>query len=464
MSLPQVTIPTLRPEMLGAPFPGTSLPDIPEALAQVQQWIDSAEEPVDERSSRWHAWPDQPGFTPVYGAVSLNTGAAGIAWYSLAAADASGDAAHAAHVARAQRAAAYVADNWRTLPETDFLGVPGTGFGHYGGLAGVGGVFLELSERFPEHKATAIAIFDEIASRAGENGGRSFGWTGANALLGDGGPIIGLVEAARRLEQSRYLDTAIAAGLGILAEELHDEHGSWWRGLDAQLLGLPAGQELDGFELGTVGIAFVFATLAIATGDHRFQDAAARAADHIAATAILVGDAAVVARIGDTYSFGYCTGSSGAIRSFVQVYRATGAGIYLEWALRLGRGILRSGVPGRQTPGNTWVHHQCCGSAAILESFIGLWLETGDPLWLEAANAQADDLLIRSVVDDRGRRWYSESHVLPIGTLKAEVGHQVGASGIALALLRLNEANRARLETRGFRTIRLADDPFPPTS
>jgi lantibiotic modifying enzyme len=460
MSLPTIEIPSLRPQALGAAFPGTELPDLPTALGEVQRWIDSAEELVEGSggtASRWHAWPDRPEFQPIYGPVSLNTGASGIAWYSLAAADSTGDAAH---VDRARRAAAFVTKEWRAHIEDTSLDVPGIGLGHYGGLSGIASVFVELADRFPEYRPTAIALLDEILARTGSTGGRSFGWTGANGNLGDGGIVITLADAARRLGEPRYLEAAVTAGLGILSEELQDDHGSYWHGVDASALGIPAEIEIDGFELGNIGIAFVLGKLAVATGDERFRDAAARAADHVASQATLVGDAAVLARIGGTISFGYCTGSSGTIRSFLQVYRATGDERYLEWALRFGRGILRSGVPGRQTPGNTYVFHQCCGSAAVLESFVGLWLETGDALWLEAANAQGDDLLIRSVSDDRGRRWYSESHVLPVGTLKAEVGHQVGASGIALSLLRLYDANRADAGTRPFETIRLPDDPF----
>jgi len=457
MTQSAIVIPSLRPEALGAPFPGTELPELPTALAEVQRWIDRAEEPVDEHASRWHAWPDRPEFQPAYGPVSLNTGAAGIAWYSLAASDATGDPAH---LERARRAAAYIASAWREHADDAFLGIAGTGVGHYGGLAGIGAVMLEFADRFAGHRDTAIAIFDEILARTGRTGGREFGWTGANALLGDGGVILGLLAASQRLGAARYLEAATAAGLGILAEEQRDELGSWWSGLDATLLGLPEGLELDGFELGTVGIAYLFARLAEGTGDERFASAAVRAADHVAAAATVVGDAAVIARLGGTYSFGYCTGSSGAIRSFLGVYRATGDPRWLEWALRFGRGILRSGVPGRQTPGNAWVFHQCCGSAAVLESFVGLWLETGDRLWLDAANAQADDLLIRSVTDEQGRRWYSESHVLPTGTLKAEVGHQVGASGIALSLLRLHQVHEADATGAPFTTLRLPDDPF----
>lgn len=465
MTLHPIELASLRPRSEAGAFPGTELPELSAALREVQTWIDAGEEPLDTNASRWRAWPDRPEFEPLYGGVSLNTGAAGIAWHALAAADAAGAGAGAgtdaaAHLARARRAAAFAATQWRDAADTNFLGIAGTGMGFYGGLSGIGSVFLELADRFPEYRETAVEIFDEILIRAGRTGGRAFGWTSANALLGDGGVIIGLVEASRRLNDSRYLDAAVAAGLGILAEERHDEHGSWWHGLDGELLGMGADVELDGFELGTIGIAFIFATLARATGDVQFRDAAARASAHVAATAIVVDDAALIARMGDTYSFGYCTGSAGAIRSFLQVYRATGDADHLEWALRLGRGILRSGVPGRQTPGNGWVFHQCCGSAAVLESFIGLWHETGDRLWLDAAQVQGDDLLIRSVNDARGRRWYSESHVLPVGTLKAEVGHQVGAAGIALALTRLDVATRADAAGVPFRTIRLPDDPF----
>lgn len=444
MTLPAIEIPSLRPSLLDAPFPGTELPDLPAALDEVRQWIDAAEEPLGDGASRWHAWPDRPEFTPIYGPVSLNTGAAGIAWYANAA-----TALDPAHAARASRAAAYLRGAWRDHADDVYFDLPGTGLGHYGGLAGIASVFVGLGDR-----ETAVAILDEILRRTGVTGGRPFGWTGSNALLGDGGIVITLVDASAKLGEPRYLAAAVTAGLGILAEERPD--GSW-PGVSASSFGMSDDIALEGFELGTIGIGYVFAKLAVATGDPRFAQAATRAAAHVAGKSTVVGDAAVIARVGGDYSFGYCTGSSGVIRSFVGVYRATGDPDHLEWALRFGRGILRSGVPGRQTRGNAYVFHQCCGSAAVLESFVGLWRETGDPLWLRAAQAQADDLLIRSIADARGRRWYSEAHILPTGTLKAEVGHQVGASGIALALLHLHQALQP--DTSGA-TPRLPDDPF----
>jgi hypothetical protein len=461
MTLPEIAIPSLRPQLLGAPFPGTELPDLPTALGEVQQWIDSGEVAVAADVSRWTAWPDRPDFEPIYGPVSLNTGAAGIAWWSMAAADVFGTADDAD---RARRAANFVASAWRDHVDDAYLGLPGLGLAHYGGLAGIATVLAEVASRYPEHRATAIAVLDEILARTGRIGARAAGWTGFNGLPGDGGIVINLVETAGKLGDERYLEAAVAAGETILAEERRGDDGSSWPGVPGSAFGIPGDLELDGFELGTIGIAYAFAKLALATGDERFRSAASRGARHVIANATAVGDAAVWARIGGTMSFGYCTGSSGIIRSLLGVYRATGDEEHRDWAVQFGRGILRSGVPGRQTPGNEYVFHQCCGSAAVLESFLGLWLETGDPLWLEAARAQGDDLLIRSIKDAKGRRWYSESHVLPTGTYKAEVGHQVGASGIALSLLRLHQANEADAGRTAFRTIRLADDPFLTTA
>ena len=462
MTSPLIVIPSLRPSVDGLPFPGTELPDLPAALGEVQRWIDSGEVRVSATASRWIAWPERPEFEPIYGPVSLNTGAAGIAWYSRQVAAVLDDDESRA---RAARAVEYILATWRDHADDRFLGIPGTGVGHYGGLAGIGAVLLAFAEDDERYRQEAIAIFEAVLKRRGVHGGRRAGWTGADALLGDGGVVIDLLAAADRLGDRRYLEAAADAGDVILAgERPGGDDASTWRGLDPALLGLPADTELDGFELGTVGIAFALARLAISTGEQRFGLAAARGARAVARAATTASDAAVLQRIGGTYSFGYCTGSSGVIRSFLQVYRATGDPDFLEWAMRFGRGILRSGVPGRQTPGNTAVLHQCCGSAAVLESFLGLWFESGDRLWLEAARAQGDDLLIRAVTDSVGRRWYSESHVLPTGTLKAEVGHQVGASGIALALLRLHAANLADAGTAVAALGRMPDDPFASTT
>jgi len=455
---PPIKVHSIRTDFLGQPFPGTELPDLLTAASQAQQWIDKGEQPIEGTdSSRWQAWPDRPEFEAFYGPISLNTGAAGIAWHALVAADVTGDAAH---LQRARRAAGYVAGAWRDHVDDSFYPLEGVGLGYYGGLAGVGSAFLEVGKRFEEFSSVAPDIFDTILSRVHTSGPRAGGWTKTSAILGDGGVVMSLVDAAAVLGDDRYLEAAVRAGDLTLAGEASDADGPYWPGTDMSTFGGPSGLELQGFELGGIGIAYVLGKLAEATGERRFAEASQRAALRTTQTATLVGDSALVARQDGVYFFGYCTGSAGVIRSLIQVHHAAGDQESLEWALRYGRGILRSGVPGRQTPSNQFVFHQCCGSAAIVEAFLGLWLETRDPLWLEAANAQADELIARSTFDEQGRRWYSEVERLPTGTLKAEVGHQVGASGIAVALLRLHAVNEIAAGRPGLPLLRLPDDPF----
>lgn len=453
-----ITIADLRPTWEGTAFPGTELVDLPTALRQAEQWIDAGQ----NEAGGWSGWPDRPDFDPIYGDVSLNTGSAGIAWYAAVAAVAAredgDDDAVRDNLARARRAAQHVSDHWREdLASRVSLPIPNGGTAFYGGLAGLIAVASGISA-LPgiDVDLPLDAMIDELLDSrvAGKP------WIGSGTLMGDGGILITLVAAAEHRPDPRLTEVIVELTDAILAQERPGEAGaSSWPGAPGPFLGLPEGFDMEGFELGTVGIGFVFARVAQLSGQARFGEAAARAAAHVAAISTVVGDAALLPR-GAGYSFGYCTGSSGVARMFTAVHHATGDAEHLEWALKYGRGILRSGVPGRVTPGNHHVLHQCCGSAAVLETFTGLWLETRDRLWLEAARAQADDLLIRSVADDRGRRWYSESHILPAGQLKAEVGHQVGASGIALALLRLHQVNRAE-DTGQPRTLpRLPDDPY----
>lgn len=448
----------LRPEADGAPFPGTELPSITEALRQAETWIEQGFIEAEDGTGHWLAWPDQTDFVGSYGTLSLNTGLAGVLWYLNAALAHQPEHEHSQAVrARIDQALGHLEQHWDAEISNHYeMTFAADGF--YGGLAGIGVVLGELAANHPIADRLHRKVLDEILARQGGEAGPNR-WSGISTLLGEGGIIISLLDAAERTGDDRYRAAALRAGEEILREEKPSDVGSVWPGVDPTLLGLPEGIVMEGFETGHTGVSYVLARLAIATGDERYAAATNRALAHVNTLATVRGDAAVFERFSGGYSFGYCTGSSGMVRAYVAGYRATGNPEHLEWALRYGRGMLASGVPARSTPGNIYLLHQCCGSAAVLESFIGLYLETRDDLWLEAARAQAEDLLIRSVADERGRRWYSEAYRLPVAQLKAEVGHQTGASGIALALLHLQQVEDA-LAGGTSEILRLPDDPF----
>lgn len=446
-----------RPTLEQEPFPGTALPAIPDALRQAEEWIEQGFVDGGDGTGHWLGWPDQPDFVASYGTLSLNTGLAGVIWYLHAALSQEPQQAGAAQLeSRINQALGHLERHWDQIIENHYqMSFAGDGF--YGGLAGIGVVLAQLAPHYATAERLHRRVLDEVLARRADSGPR---WSGISTLLGEGGIIISLLQAAEITGQEHYRDAAVAAGLEILKEERPvDDGGSAWPGVDPTLLGLPEGIVMEGFETGHTGVAYVLAQLAVATGDERFRSATDRALAHVNSFATVRGDAALFERFSGGYSFGYCTGSSGMVRAYIAGYRATGNPEHLEWALRYGRGILTSGVPGRTTPGNQYLLHQCCGSAAVLETFIGLFTETGDQIWLDAARAQADDLLIRSVHDERGRRWYSEAYRLPVAQLKAEVGHQTGASGIALALLHLHQVEET-LQGRPSPILRLPDDPY----
>jgi hypothetical protein len=129
------------------------------------------------------------------------------------------------------------------------------------------------------------------------------------------------------------------------------------------------------------GVAFVLARLYEETRQEKFLHAAREGARHIQSIATVREDSALVyyrePDLKDLYYLGYCHGPAGTARLFYQLHKVTGEAEYLEWTEKLARGIVRSGVPEKFTPGYWNVACQCCGSAAVTDLFLSLWVTTG---------------------------------------------------------------------------------------
>ncbi len=112
-------------------------------------------------------------------------------------------------------------------------------------------------------------------------------------------------------------------------------------------------------------MAFVLARLYEETHQQKFLTAARQGAQHIQSIATLDGDSALVyyrePDLKNLYYLGYCHGPAGTARLFYQLHKITGEAGYLEWSEKLARGIVRSGVPEKLTPGYWNVACQCCG-------------------------------------------------------------------------------------------------------
>ncbi|MFC5834250.1 lanthionine synthetase LanC family protein [Nonomuraea insulae] len=410
------------------------------------RWIRSAAID-DEHGRRWLANPDSRGASAVTAEPwSLYSGAAGIVLFFLELAAATG---HEAYLDDARAGARRLAATWR---EQDDLTL-------YHGLTGVMIALMEAGWTLgeAEFEAEAAAIADVIVRRGRESdSGDGVMWSRDPAQRGEGGIILGLLRAATHLGVPAYEEAAIEAGLRIARLPVPGHRFG-------DCADLPVDAVTPGFLAGTAGTAFLLARLYGVTGENRFLQAARSGAAFVREVSLVTGGCAVVPHhvphARGLHYLGFCSGSAGVARMFYELHRVSGDPGDLEWAQRLARGIVSSGVPNRRTEGYWNVACQCCGTAGVIELFVGLWAATGEESHLDYARTLAADLIGRATDhNSQGYRWYQAYRRLRPGEVTADTGYMVGAAGIGTALLHLDAAGQARHPRR---VILLPDNPFP---
>ncbi|MEV5408886.1 lanthionine synthetase LanC family protein [Thermopolyspora sp. NPDC052614] len=429
--------------------PSRSHADSPLAAAILAgRWIRAAA--VDDEHGRfWRPNPDPRGRSAVTPEpASLYSGAAGIVLFFLELAAATG---HEAYLEDARKGADRLAATWREQKDLSL----------YHGLTGTMIALIEAGWVLGESRfdAEAAAIADEIVRRA-----RPFddgvGWTAETAQRGDGGIVLGLLRAAAHLGVSAYRNLAAEAGLRIARLPVP---GHRFGNCSEGPADLPPDAVTPGFLSGTAGTAYLLARLYGETGDRAFLEGARRGADFVRAVSAVSERCAMVPHHlpqgRSLHYLGFCSGSAGVARMFYELYRVAADPADLEWVNRLAEGIVRSGVPHRQTEGYWNVACQCCGTAGLMELFVGLWATTGDAARLEFARTLAANLVGRATAHDgAGYRWYQAYRRLRPGEVSADTGYMVGAAGIGAALLHLDAAGQP---DQARRVILLPDNPFP---
>ncbi|MFI6801252.1 lanthionine synthetase LanC family protein [Streptosporangium canum] len=427
-----------------SPEPGAESPLL--TAVRAARWIRSAA--VDDgRGRHWRANPDARGRSALPGQpLSLYSGAAGIVLFFLELAAATGDESY---LDDAVAGARYLAATWREQADLSL---------HHG-LAGVMFVLAEAGWATGESsfEVEAGAVADHIVRGARPVDG-GLGWTGDPAQRGDGGIILGLLHAAGILGVPAYQEIAVEAGARI-AELAVPGH----RFGDGACADLPLDAVTPGFLSGTAGTAFLLARLYGLTGHSGFLRAARRGADFVRAISVVTERCAMVPHHipqgRDLHYLGFCSGSAGVARMFYELYRVAGDAGDLDWVERLARGIVRSGVPGRQTDGHWNVACQCCGTAGLVELFVGLWAATGRQTHLEFAHELGVNLVGRATRhDEQGSRWYQAYRRMRPWEVTADTGYMIGAAGIGAALLHLDATTRPQ-EVR--RLMLPPDNPFP---
>jgi hypothetical protein len=434
--------------------------DYLQAARDAARWIDSTAHPT-RHGLAWLPEPDRPELTATITAPqTVYSGNAGVVLFFLELA-----AFDPAYLESAKRGADEIAATWREVVEYPFLiklenvnldfnhGLSGTAFA-------LAQVWLKTGEE--KYRDAALAVTRYIVEQA-KPAGNGVEWVGApSAALGDGAIVLYLLWAANVCADPSLRELARQGGERILeVAESDPRGGTRWTGFPMATLGMSADAYMPNFEFGTAGVAYVLARLFEETGDARFLDAAKDGARHVQAISTVRGDAALLhfqePHLTDLFYLGYCGGPVGTARLFYQLHHLTGDAEYAEWTARFARGISGSGIPARQTPGLWNVVCQCCGTAGIVDFFLGLWAANAEAQYLDFAKAVGAQLLSQATnLDGKGNRWYQAWTRTQPGVVTAETGYMIGAAGVGSALLHLYLAEQGR-----YQAVPFPDNPFP---
>jgi lantibiotic modifying enzyme len=216
---------------------------------------------------------------------------------------------------------------------------------------------------------------------------------------------------------------------------------------------------MPNFSHGTAGIAYFLATVYQETKDRRFLDAALAGARYLQAVAKTEGDVCLIFHNEpdgkDLYYLGWCHGPVGTARLFYRLYQATGDHAWMDWVERSARGIMKSGIPEKQTPGFWNNVSQCCGSAGVAEFFLSLYQVTHEKSYLDFSKHVAAQLMTKARRDTAGMRWIQAEHRVKPELLVAQTGYMQGAAGIGMLLFHLDALQKGRRPA-----IRFPDSPF----
>jgi len=447
---------------MAEPLPGMPKPvfeeasDYRRAAREAAAWIRSAE--VKGENGVWLPEPDRPDIkATVSPPDGFYSGSAGTVLFFI----------ELGSMDDARRGGDYLISTWRKTAATPSQ-APGAEFSFYTGLAGIvfalACLWRATGDAEYRHEARLAA---DVLLKAAKPMGAGIGWMAWPGMTGNSGVVLvllALVDLLGDVIEGHPLRTAaIRAGDRIVEQAIPDPRGGLrWQGMPPAFLGEADGTYWPNLQLGTSGVVFALARLAAVTGEERFVKAAQAGALHLQSIATVRGDAALIhyrePDANDLFYLGYCNGPAGTARAFYQLYVATKDPHYLEWTEMLARGVMASGIPDKQAPGLWNVVCQCCGSAGVVDFFLGLWAATGHDQYLAFAKRTGDQMLSRRTdFGTPGYRWYQAYTRVKPGEVTAETGYMIGAAGIGSALLHLEQAQSGEYT----RVILMPDDPFP---
>ena len=448
-----------------------------KAAVGAASWLESVAIPVatqDLNALRWAADPANPSDS----GESLYSGTPGVVLFFVSMARATGDERY---VTLARRGAEWLLQDLESAQRRS-SGEVSTGL--YEGVAGMGWVLLEVEaltgdERYGDGAAMALAELERLALRSVDAAGvETITWSDTTDIIsGTAGTGLVLLEMYRRTGSQSALQMATGAGRWLVGQAIDGEVGSKW-GVSPDFPRL-----YPNFSHGTAGVAYFLASLAMSLEEtsvvdaRPFQERALAGAEYLKAIADRGGDLCLVFHHEpggeDLHYLSWCHGPAGTARLFFQLYRMTGDAAWLDWVQSSAEAVLVSGIPEAETPGFWNNVSQCCGTAGVLDFFLGLHQgsitgvsELGDEQTLEFVERLGRQLLSSASEVNLAESGSSESELVGLQWIQAEnrtepdnlvaqTGWMQGAAGIGGALLRLHLVLEGRDDP-----LRFPDNPF----
>jgi lantibiotic modifying enzyme len=293
-------------------------------------------------------------------------------------------------------------------------------------------------------------------------------WSGRSGITQDSGTILYLLYAAAYFNEPAFRDKALEGGAALLATGVETSPGSvLYRGFYNVLQELvggdphdPEGDFFPNFAYGTSGISYTLARLYEESKDPAWLAAAEKGAEYLISIAVPVKEGKLIPyhypnNEDGIFYLGFCHGPAGTARLFILLHRLTGKRKYRDFADELTQGMIGAGAPEYHSAGYWDVHCLCCGTAAFVHYFLGLWMEYREPRYLEYGLRSGKVLLGSAHYDGKHASWYQAFMRSEPGNISADIGYFDGAAGIGAALLQVSQALKQRLAV-----IRLPDDPF----
>lgn len=397
--------------------------------------------------------------------ISLYTGSAGVIRFFLQLSEYVSSDYKKALLQDSEAAAQYILYRWKHAPE---LTKCFTKWAYTTGYTGIADVILDLYQYIPkpEYLEFVENVVNELILDAKKaDNGVGYYWSSYPSIVGDGGIILFLLRAAEKLQRQDWKEFAVEAGRNYLNKGIpYGRHGTYYIGVDPEYF--HAGKEYidPNFPMGTAGVGYVLLSLYEASKDSEFLRATEGIHDFLEEVACVRGHGVLLPHAlpdkKDLFYLGYCHGPAGTCRFYYKLYQITGDPQALLWCERFGKGIIAEGALEHNTEGYWNVTNFCCGSAGILNLFLGIWAATGQERWLHYAEKMGENIEKSVTTEDQNgqlcSKWYLAMDRIRPEVLTTPIGWYDGAAGIAAALIQLESAKQGK-----FCAKRAVDDPFP---